>query len=290
MSVEQLLADPFHLPLRNQVIFYDTTRPLWLQSRSTLEGPPKVPTVKSSFDGGAAEANRTPVPLMGAFFGTSAALVQPYVYMDTPSVVTAMEQQSHPFFSQHLFAPPLLAEKRGSSFSGYNPLAGSSGGGLKRTGSTPTGLKAAPDGDRSAIPKTARYRRVSALETSIVLPQQAAIRAHQSEATAAKTTRGGPSQRSHECVGGGGEKGRVMVLWNECAQQFGPNSEQWGLYGLGGLGGPVAGGDGRRAVGLYIIIDPLGGGLYRVRLYSGDGAVFAPGSLHPHGTNHALIG
>jgi len=148
---------------------------------------------------------------------------------------------------------------------------------------------------------------------------------------------------------GGGERGRVLVLWNDCAQQVGPNQSAWALYGLGGLQGPAAlgscntagvgpgaagkgdsgggGGDGggatleggasigeeagATAVALYIIIDPLtitphptsatddggsggntadGSGLYRVRLYSGDGSVFAPGSLHPLGTNHALLG
>jgi hypothetical protein len=45
----------------------------------------------------------------------------------------------------------------------------------------------------------------------------------------------------------------VVVLWNECEQQVYPTSPLWSDYGLG-------------KAHLFIIIDPLGAGLYRIRL------------------------
>jgi hypothetical protein len=232
-----------------------------------------------------------------------------------------------------------------------------------------------------------QYRRTSALETSIVTPGLAQPRAavfidsfreeeeedlyresaeptvnnddDEDEAATNGSRPGGDGKKKlMHFVGGGGEHGRVVVLWNECVQQFGPNSEQWTMYGLGGLTGPAmsagikaanrsknqatqahtmemamssslgsalsgnasGGGEGGTSsaasaaaykaealyhtaaavqasqvaassgIALYIIIDQLSGGLYRTRLYSGDGSAFAPGTLGPHGTNHSLIG
>jgi hypothetical protein len=235
-----------------------------------------------------------------------------------------------------------------------------------------------------------QYRRTSALETSIVNPKLAEPRSkifqgsfreedehgdisflgmhdgvtedvRASSARAASVGRSSNDEsefdsqgvkKSSYFSGGGGEHGRVVILWNECVQQFGPNSEQWAMYGLGDLTGPAkaAGlkaasrslnratqastmemamssslaasmqseGKGKTVrsaesykaegayhtqaalqasqvaassgIALYIIIDPLSNGLYRIRLYSGDRTAFSPGTLGPHSINHSMLG
>lgn len=199
---------------------------------------------------------------------------------------------------------------------------------------------------QSSLPKTKhQYRRVSAMETSIVTPKLSEARSpmamsgngfgsegefdvkkngkegiqrgnSSSDGNNANSSGFNESSSSNKKTedstyfsGGGGEHGRVVILWNECVQQFGPNSEQWSMYGLGDLTGPAklngmkaankfmnkanqyASSSGGKSgvsteamyhtqaalqasqvavssgIALYIIIDPLSGGLYRTRLY-----------------------
>ena len=71
----------------------------------------------------------------------------------------------------------------------------------------------------------------------------------------------------HECLG---SEPRIVVLWNEAVEQYRPGTDAWRMFGL-------------EFAHLFIIIDPLSPGLYRIRIYSGDAVIFPPSSLR-HGT------